>query len=305
MIIFLYGEDDFRSQQKLNEIIKHYKKIHQTGFNLKYFDFEKQEFNDFRDSFQTKSMFREKKLFVLKNFFSNQEFKQKFLANKNQFLNSQNTIVFFQKGEPNKKNSLFLFLNKKAKTQQFRPLKIGQLENWIKKELKSQETPIESPALKLLISYSNNNLWQLSNEIKKLVHYKASTKNKKITKQDIEKLVAPKIELNIFKTIDAIAEKNKQKALFLIRQHLEKGESPLYLLAMISFQFRNLLMVKEKSTRSLNMHPFVLRKSLWLSQKFTFQQLKQIYQKIAQIDLGIKTGKIEPGLALDLFIAGI
>lgn len=59
----------------------------------------------------------------------------------------------------------------------------------------------------------------MSNEIKKLVSYK---NNKIIKLEDIGLLVRSKIETDIFKTIDAIAEKNKKQALNLLHKHLEK-----------------------------------------------------------------------------------
>jgi len=308
MILFLYGKDDFRSLQKLKQIIEHYKNTQQTGFNLKYFDFPKANFESFRDEFKTKSIFQEKKLFVLKNAFSDSGFKQKFLKSQNDFLKSENIILFYEKEGLKKNGSFFNFLKENSKFQEFAPLKAQKLEKWIKQQLIKYQTEIKPDALKLLIERVGNNLWQISNELKKLVNY---SNGGAIKKQDIENLVSQKIELNIFKTIDAIAEKNKQKALFLIHQHLEKGESPLYLLSMIGFQFRNLLMVKayregfSKGETFSGMHPFVFRKSLWLSQKFSLQQLKKIYKKIFQIDLDIKTGKIGPTLALDLLIAEI
>jgi DNA polymerase-3 subunit delta len=155
----------------------------------------------------------------------------------------------------------------------------------------------------------------MSNEIKKLVAY---TENKKIEVKDIELLVRPKIETDIFKTIDALASKNKKPALELIHKHLEKGDSPLYLLTMINFQFRNLLTVKSYElgsefyanymrilTKELGMHPYVVRKTLWQARKFSLEELKKIYQKIFEADLAIKTGRIEPVTALDMLIAEI
>jgi DNA polymerase-3 subunit delta len=149
----------------------------------------------------------------------------------------------------------------------------------------------------------------MNNEIKKLVSFKSK---RRIEAEDVELLVKPKIEADIFKTIDAIAQKNKKQALFLIHKHLEKGDSPLYLLSMINFQFRNLLMIKdliEKNRpyyailKTTKLHPFVVKKSWQLANKFTFQELKKIYQKIFQADLSIKTGKIEPKITLELLLA--
>ncbi len=111
-----------------------------------------------------------------------------------------------------------------------------------------------------------------------------------------------------------MAENKKALALDLIHKHLEKGDAPLYLLTMINFQFRNLLEIKDLIEKYVpyydilkqsSLHPFIVKKSYQQAQRFTFQQLKKIYQKIFEVDLGIKTGKIEPETALDLLIAGI
>lgn len=83
---------------------------------------------------------------------------------------------------------------------------------------------------------------------------------------------------------------------------------------MINFQFRNLLIVKDLiqkyrspyiPSKVTNLHPYVIKKSCSLAQKFTIQELKKIYQKIFQVDLDIKTGRVEPEVALDLLIAEI
>ena len=98
--------------------------------------------------------------------------------------------------------------------------------------------------------------------------------------------------------------KNKKQALDLFHKHLDNGDNSLYLFSMIAYQFRNLLIIKENSKKS-GLHPFVVQKSIYLCRQFTMDQLKKIYQKIFQIDLDIKTGKIEPELALDLLLAEI
>ena len=132
--------------------------------------------------------------------------------------------------------------------------------------------------------------------------------------KDVELLVKPKIETDIFKTIDAIASKNKKQALELLHKHLEKGDSPLYLLTMINFQFRNLLIIKDlirkgrpfyTFQKATSLHPYVVKKSYSQTQRFTIEELKKIYLKIFQVDLAVKTGKAEPETALDLLIAEI
>jgi len=83
---------------------------------------------------------------------------------------------------------------------------------------------------------------------------------------------------------------------------------------MINYQFRNILSIKDLITRGQSpyffgkkagIHPYVIKKSYSLAQKFTIEELKKIYQKIFEVDLDIKTGKIEPKAALDLLVSSI
>jgi len=308
MTIFLYGEDSYRSRQKLNEIIERYKKIHKSGLSLKFFEEKELSFEDFRDEFQQTSMFAEKKMIVLKSVFSDREgFKESFLKDSKKFINSKDIILFFESGEVPRNDSLFKLLKKYGKSQEFEPLEGEQLRRWVKKEFVRLKTKIDGNALIKLIEFVGNNLWQMENEIKKLVSYKLKCPNPEISQRDIELLVKPKIETDIFKTIDAIAVKNKKQAIELIHEHLERGDTPLYLLSMINFQFRNLLIVKSSrfGYEKLKMHPYVIQKSTQQARKFNFEELKKIYQKIFQVDLAIKTGKVEPEVALDLLIAEI
>ena len=310
MIIFLYGPDTYRSRQKLNEIVERYKKIHKSGLNLRYFDFKKDNFEDFRDAFKSSSMFDEKKLLILRNAFLNSDLEEKFVNFIKKFAKSKEVIVFYEK-EIKKDTPLFKYLIKYGKSQSFQLLEGFRLKNWVKKEFKKYSTEIDDFALNLLLDFVGNNLWQMTNEIKKLVSYK---NGKKITAKDVQALVHPKIETDIFKTIDAIAVKNKKKALELVKKHLEKGDSPSYILAMINYQFRNLLMIKDLILRGknqnyirkvTNLHPFVIEKTLKLAKRFQFEELKKIHQRIFQTDLKIKTGKITPEAGLEMLILGI
>jgi len=311
MFIFLYGPDTYRSRQKLNEIIEHYKKIHKSGLNLKFFEEENLNFQDFQNALDPTPMFKEKKLLVLKNVSSNQQFKEEFLKQKKRFAKTDDIILIYEKKEISENDQLFQFLKKNSKSQEFRLLKDEKLKNWVKKEFLKYKAEMEHKALEKLIEFTGNNLWSLSNEVKKLVNY---AKREKVKTRNIELLVRPKIEIDIFKTIDALAEKKKNLALNLIHKHLEKGDKPLYLLSMINFQFRNLLEIKDLIERNTpyykilnqsNLHPFIIKKSLQQAKRFALPELKKIYQKIFETDLAIKTGKVEPETGLDMLIAEI
>ncbi|MFH1714225.1 MAG: DNA polymerase III subunit delta [Candidatus Nealsonbacteria bacterium] len=311
MIILLYGPDTFRSRKKLNEIIEHYKKANKKGLDLKYIDLESLGFRDFKNEIQQISIFDEKKLLILTNAFSNQEFKESLVERYADFTDDKNIIVFFEEKKVPTNDRLLKFLSKKAKCQEFYFLNKESLKKWTKNQFLELKTTISQDGLDKLVDFVGSDLWRMDNEIKKLVSFK---KGKKVELKDLDQLVRPKIETDIFSTIDAIAQKNRKKAIFLLHKHLDKGDSPLYLLSMINYQFRNLLLIKDliekqkpyyQISKILKLHPFVVRKSYNLADKFSYQELKKIYQNIFQVDLSIKTGKIKPETALDLFLSEI
>lgn len=311
MFILLYGPDTYRSLQKLNEIIEHYKRIHKNQLNLQILNAEELSFEDFKNELQQFSIFPTRKIFVIKNIFTNQEFKKNFHEYFKKLLEKLDfkyTIIFYEEGTL-PKDSFFEFLKKNGKSQEFELLTGQNLKNWVKRHLFDKyQVSIDDKKIKKLIEFIGNDLWRFSNEIQKLINY---SENKNIKTKDIDLLVKPKIETDIFKTIEYIASKNRTKALELLHKHLEKGDSPLYLLTMINYQFRNLLMVKDLIERKfpyylivqkIKLHPFVVKKTYEQANKFSFQELKEIYQKIFKTDLDIKTGAVEPETALYMLI---
>ena len=308
MIIFLYGEDSYRSEKKLKEIIEHYKQAHKSGLNLVKIDAGKNNFEDFYSNLRVNSMFAEKKLIILNNIFRDKKFQDDFLAEIKNLESLKDIIVVFENDSVDERNKLFKTLKKEAKSQEFNLLSGGPLLAWLDKEFENCKAKIDPMAKNMFMNCTGNNLWLAGNEIKKMADFKAG---KLINKEDVELMMKPKIENDIFKTIDAIAQKNKKQALVFLHKHIDNGDNVLYLLSMIAYQFRNLLVIKdlmEKGSPYANiakksgLHPFVIKKNYYLCNQFSLPQLKKIYQKIFLTDLSIKTGKVDPETALDLLI---
>ncbi|MCX6722107.1 MAG: DNA polymerase III subunit delta [Candidatus Staskawiczbacteria bacterium] len=242
MIYFIYGEDSYRLKNKLEEMITGYKKVRKSGLNLIYIDAENKGFKEFYSQLQINSMFAEKKFIVLRNTFENEKFQEEFLENIKKLGESEDIIVIYEDGAPDQRTKFFKALQKNAKCQEFKYLQLAEVRKWVAQEFEKNKTKINIDAIDLLINFVGSDLWAMTNEINKLSNYKAGSI---INKNDVEKLVKPNIENDIFKTIDAIASKNKKQALFLLHKHLDDGEAPLRLLSMIAYQFRNFLIIKD------------------------------------------------------------
>jgi len=331
MILFLYGKDTYRIYQKLKEIENRYLQIHKGGLNLEKIRKEDLDFQKFWDKFCQQSIFIKKKLFILYNIFSDPLFKRKFLEKIDFLKEHKDIVIIVQTDDFSLQDELFLVLLKNSKHQKFDLLEGEKLEKWIKKEFQKYNFCITDQGLRELITRVGNDLWKMSNEIKKLVLYKTSTKKEKskydktlleIDEKDVKYLVSlDNIETDVFKTIEALAQRRKGYALSLLQKHLQKGEHPLYLLSMIAFQFRNLILIKSytqqgggntffypdftKIAQQLGVHPYSLKKAFQYSSYFSLEELKKIYQKIFEVDLDIKTGKLLPEEALKWLVAQI
>ncbi|MDO8657300.1 MAG: hypothetical protein Q7K55_01070, partial [Candidatus Levybacteria bacterium] len=123
-----------------------------------------------------------------------------------------------------------------------------------------------------------------------------------ITAEDIDLLVCPKEDFNIFQIVDAVADKNKSKASALIHKSLAAGEDPYYVFSMIIYQFRNLLRVKSLIKNAVpyvgivkktGLNPFVVKKTFDQCRGYDFDELRRLFASLAQIDVEAKSGLID------------
>lgn len=323
MIIFLYGEDYFRSNQKIAEIKNKFLKSDSSSSGLSIFDFEENiKSEDIFNVLTTANLLAPKRLVIIKNLMTaglvgDQKKISNFLKSKKDELikDEDLVIIFLEKENPKKSNALFKFfdsLGDKIKKQNFEKLSGVKLEQWIVKRIKNidEKCGISRNALEKLILFTGGNMFLVDNEIQKLTNFSSG---KIISEKDVDALVKSEADINIFNTIDALANNNKKEALKLLEDHLQKGEDPFYLFSMFVYQFRNLLKISDlkenynanefEISKITKMHPFVIRKSFSQTRNFPFDKLKIIYQKLTDLDVAIKTGKIDIKLALSKFIA--
>ncbi len=305
MLTLFYGKDTYRSLKEFKKEKNNFKQ--KKDFDLLFFDFSAKEENlSFlkQEIFQN-SIFQKQKIFFIKEFLNvgkNYQEIVKFFKNSN---DSKKISFVFWEREVDKKNELFKIISRKGKVNCFELLKGSFLKKWLLNEIKEREGRISIKALEKLMAFVGNDSWSASNEIDKLINYK---KKEIINSEDVDFLTISKIEGDIFRAIDFLATRKRKEALEIFYRHIKKGDHVLYLITMITFQFRNLVLVKENpesNPKDIGMHPFVFQKSLRQSNFFSKDELKIIYKKILQAEINIKTGKTAPEAALDLLITEI
>lgn len=322
MLIFLHGPDTYRIQEKIEEIAAEYKKKYSSGLNLAKIDMSEKDISDLRAATEIVSMFSEKKLVILNHVFGVIS-KEKELLDyfKDKKIVEDKGVVVVIKGDDgaqdkkSKENSgLWDFLLKNAKCQTFAYFNILQLKKWINGCLEEEGIKIDEKALLKLIDFVGNDLWQMKQELLKLGAFVFNRGDKAIGETDVENMIKPKINVDIFLMVDGLARKERITTMKLLQKHLKKGEDELYILNMFVYQFRNIIQIKElldkgenekEIAQKMKIHPYVLKKSINQAKLFSLAELKKIYRMMLRADLFIKTGKIKADTALDLLVMDI
>jgi DNA polymerase-3 subunit delta len=186
---------------------------------------------------------------------------------------------------------------------------------WILSRAKQEyETEMDHRAAAALAAVTGNDVRLADNELVKLVNYVADDE-RAITEDDVATLTPYVPEANIFKMVDAIAEGRGQLALELMHRLMaDKKQDAFSIYGMIVRQFRLLLIAKEYAitggqgntlAQVAGVAGFVAQSLSRQARGFSMNDLERIYQNLAETDEKMKTGRIQPELALDLFIVSI
>jgi len=304
MLLFIYGADTLRISRKIKQIVSEHEN-RSKGSDFAVFNAENISADDFFAALFQSSLFAAKKFFIVKNPIAKKEFKEAIIGKIGEISSLPHNVLFCQEGKVLKADRFLKALSKAGQVQEFSLLEGARLEQWIASELSVLGRPQSAKIAPLLARRLGNDLWHAANEIKKLVNFAAE---REITFADIEKNISAAFENNIFQTVDAIAGQNRKDAIAMIKRHIDRGDHPLYLLAMIAAQFKNLLLVKNfpgEGARRLGMHPYVFAKTAAQARRFDPLRLRKNYSLIRQADFDIKTGKIDAFTGLDLLVAAL
>jgi DNA polymerase-3 subunit delta len=186
--------------------------------------------------------------------------------------------------------------------------------DWILKWAKAHGIAIEPSAAHALAVMTSNDPRTAANELEKLHAYVDGARP---IREDDVALMSPYVpEANMFEMVDALGMGRGDVAARLAHRMIEQTGDIFPLYGMIIRQFRNLLLVKEhlgsggsrdKNVigQALGIHPFAADKLSGQSRAFTLEQLERIYRQLLDYDVKIKTGGIDPVLAVDMLIAAL
>ncbi|HEY97194.1 MAG TPA: DNA polymerase III subunit delta [Dehalococcoidia bacterium] len=325
MLYVLIGEDDFSIRQALEEIKKTIGDDTARLTNTTVLDGRQLTIEELRNACETVPFLAEKRLIIVEGLLGRFESVARTGRKRANNRSGEDDVRAFTDvmkqlpeftelvltdGKTGGNNPLLRQLTAITGVRSFPLLRQSQLQRWIIKSVASGGGSISPQGVNSLADFVGNDLWLMSNEIEKLIVYAAG---RRIEESDVRALVSNAREAGVFAMVDAIIELRTSKAQESLQQLLRQGVAPAQLLVMISRQVRIIFQIKElrnqKKTRAeiqkkLGLtSDFVLKKAWEQSDRYSSARLREIYHRLLETDLSIKTGRYDGDLALDILIA--
>ena len=305
MLYFIFGQDNFRSQRYFFEVRDFYKKEGIPFFSCDFSDKLSSSFDipALEDIFKSNTLFSGSKLVVIKNLFKNTDinFRRELLdILKNRKIDiAKDIMVIFYENDKVHSSSLQKWLEQKAKgVKEYSLFKKGELGKWVMEEEQKMGLNLTAEARQLLLISFPSDTGSIYYSLEKL----ALIKKGLISKELIEENLFLPLNSNIFSFLDNLVGGNTEKAFWFLETLINHGIYPLYILKMIIFQFRNLLIIKSSQTRPSSMHPYVFQKLHPLAKIIPLEVLKSVFKRLLYYDRRIKRGIIDGQVALEMFL---
>jgi DNA polymerase-3 subunit delta len=187
-----------------------------------------------------------------------------------------------------------------------------QMAKWIENYVKERGGQISPRAASFLAESVGDNPRMAALEVDKVLAYVNYARPVEV--EDVDTVAAyVGGQGNFFTLIDAIAQRDGKKSMGMLRKLLEE-QAPLLVFFSLVGHFRLLLQVREvfegggkdaTVAKALGIHPYRSKKLVAQAKTLSLQTLENIYRRLQEYDLEIKTGQLDAELALESMIAAL
>ncbi|TDO85458.1 DNA polymerase III delta subunit [Halanaerobium saccharolyticum] len=314
-LYYIYADNSYLRNKFKEKFIEKFVPEAVRDFNLSYVNPGDEYLKRLSNAVQTPPMGAEKR-FIISHFTeddslnqSEQERQLKIFKN----IDQSASLLFLTANKVDKRKKFYLSLKKIAEYQEFETPRYRDLDQWIIARFRENNKKIDSRSVKMLENMFSNKLEILNSEIEKVVTRYPD--QEKISYYDLKNIISREKFLEdeeIFHFLDLIGDKKTDQALLTLKEMLNKGVYPLYLLTMLKNQIELLMQVKfysqytqdnYKIAKKIGKHPYPVKKSLQRCRNFTQKELEKILDEILRANYHFLTGYYpDQNTALEMII---
>lgn len=311
-IYVLSGMDNYLLEVEKNNIIKE----HQIDdFNISSYNFLDSNPLEILNEVTTVSLFGEKRMVVvtnpelLKNTYKNIDVVNKYINYFNN-PNDDTILVFMCNFTLSETLDINQILLKNAKYKVIAEIKGDDLAGWIKEICAEKGFKIDDFAITELIDRTSADTMNIMNELEKLMLY---NDDKNISLKSVKLLVNKGLEDNIYNLLNAFLAHDSRKLLEIYDDFVTLNEDEMRIIASINNKLEEIMYTKvllsqglgkEQIASYFKVKPGRAYYMMEAARKMNDYILKDLINRLTELDYKIKSGLIEKRLGFQLFILG-
>lgn len=303
MTFFFYGPNTYLLRRQIDQMAAAY--LNKTGsdMGLEKIDGSTATTSSIRAALQAVPFLATSRLVIITGLGSNKSVFEK-LGNPLELV-PETTVAVFAEPSIDQRTTAFKLLGGADKVVKFEPQTSAQLSLWLRKQIEASGGIAGNGAVAELLRLAGEDQWRLSEEVTKLVAY-----DKAVTAETVRLLVVPSDEAGIFELIEAATAGRAAEAL-AARDKLASGKrDDIYVLSMIQWQLRNLLLAKTAPTgmpqaalaKAAGMSPYVAGKMQSASRRHQETALRDGFMLSIECERDIKSGRLKADVAVEQLI---
>ena len=299
-VYLLTGKEKFYIDKAIEKILSKLKITRQDIFTIDFKD--KMPITDVVNAIDTAPFFSKYNVVLVRNatFFSvDGKFDplEKVLKN----MMPTNYVIFVAESA-DKRRKLYKAVSKIAVVLDAEPLRAWEVGDWLNEKLKSlgknmdgQARRFFSERIELLPEIS---LWYLENEMNKIAEFVG---DKDITAAALQRIMTEPPELSNFAIIDAINNKQAEKAIMILRNALRDMNKMPLIIGLLVKNIRQFMTAKIYLKRGMSdkdlvkplevTSPYIAQKIANVSKSYSSRILEETFLELADADFNFKTGR--------------
>lgn len=317
-IYVLQGPETYLINRFLTAIENHYLSDDANAMNYMSFDMEEDALSDVMVEANTISFFNEPRLILLRQptFLTGSQKKNAVKQDDKSLLdyldNPADDVVLvivadYESLDGRKK--IVKELKKKATFVDTSEMAEPQVKDYMQRYVASENVDITREAMGLFLKRTNYQLTQSIREMDKLILYVGS--EKRISQRDVDLLVTPSLDDNIFHLTDHIMRQDVASALRLYRELVAQKNQPIAILGLLQSNFRlysQIVQLKKAGydqgsmAKTIGVHPFRVKMAIQAISPYAPDRLMLGYMKLIELDFDIKQGKVDQNLGIEWFM---
>jgi|GEM_PF-1485110 len=220
-------------------------------------------------------------------------------------------VVLLVRGKADRRGKFFKSLDGRGVVFSFPYLTGADRRRRIFKEAEGLGMKLDGEALDYLDYVLSPDLYTITNEIEKLYLFRGP-KSGKVTLDDVKNVVAVSRVENIFDAVRFVGEGRGQRAMEAIGRLLDSGENELAILSLLARQTK--LFWQAKVLAESGAAPREIADGLGVPWRYVDEYveggrrlpertLTRMHKLLGSLDFKVKTGRVEPRLAIEMFAA--